>query len=125
MADQASVLMEKAGEQINVTQKEVEFYRLTGWKEVARPNPEPAVPPSLFTEAERKEIAKIVAAELVESSLSEAEQKAIADVKAAEKKVAEAQAKADKEAAEAKAKADKEAAAEAKAAEKKAAAEKK
>ena len=119
MAEQATVLMEKGGEQINVTQNEVEFYRMTGWRNVALPNPVPAPPPSFFSEAERKEIARIIAAELIESSLSEAEQKAIAEIKAAEKKVADAKAKAEKEAAAEAAAAEKKAEAEAKAAAKK------
>ena len=118
MAEQANVLMEKAGEQMGVPADKVETYRLLGWKQVVQPQPI-EVPQQIFTPAERKEIAKIVAAELVKSSLTEAEQKAVEEARKTEEKIRAAQEKAQADAAAAEAKAAREAAA----AEKKAAAE--
>lgn len=122
MAEQVNVLMEKAGEQMSVPADKAEMYRLIGWKQVNQPVPAPAPDPaSIFTPAERKVIAEIVAAEVAHSSLSPAEKKAVIEARAAEEKakaeVAAAEEKAAKEQAAAEAKA---AAAEAKAAEKKA-----
>ena len=114
MAEQKNVLMEKGGEQIGVPTDKVENYRLLGWKEVIQTPPVQTPPSNLFTEAERREIAKIVAAELVKSSLTDEEQKAVAEVRKTEEKIKAAEEKAKAEAAAAAEKATKEAEAAAK-----------
>ena len=92
MAEQANVLMEKAGEQMGVPADKVETYRLLGWKQVIQPPPI-QVPQQIFTPAERHEIAKIVAAELVKSSLTDEEQKAVAEARKTEEKIKAAEEK--------------------------------
>lgn len=117
MADQ--VLMEKAGEQMNVSAEKVEHFRLLGWKEAVVQAQAPIERRDPFTAEQRKEIAKIVAAELIKSSLEPAEVEAIKEAKKLEEKTKAAEEKAAKEATAAAEKAAKEAAA----AEKKAAKE--